>query len=169
MPSEKMRYSHRRIVSFMRTDIVMTPLQADIDKCFIHPSSEEDLRVISRNLGSWLQRAYTDLCQGNLSEAIEISLFILDEIGYRFEKDEYYCCFDDCCDTDDCCLQAAYILTEIMKAETTSEVTKSEIMEGLKALLRHTSFDDYCYFDIERFIQDGGIYIFKDWWRSGFN
>jgi len=39
------------------------------------------------------------------------------------------------------------------------------VMRQLKQIARHTSFDDYGYFDMEQFIKDGGVMNFQEWWR----
>jgi hypothetical protein len=64
------------------------------------PKNEDDLITIVENLDPWETMALKNLKQGKVPEALEISLGILEEIGYRFEADEYFCCFDDVCDTD---------------------------------------------------------------------
>ena len=90
-------------------------------------------------------------------------LVVLDEIGRRFEEEAYYACFDDVCPIEDTCLNVAYVLTEIMRSPDTKPSMKERVLRGLKEIAQHESFSDYCYFDIDGFITNKGVYPFKAW------
>lgn len=163
MPSERMRYLRPRFRP--RTDIPLTGCLKEMDSCFMIPKNEDDLITIVENLDPWETMALKNLKQGKVPEALEISLGILEEIGYRFEADEYFCCFDDVCDTDECCKRSAYIITQVMQSPKTDVSIKETVMRQLRQIARHSSFDDYGYFDMEQFIKDGGVMNFQEWWR----
>ena len=142
--------------------VTIKNVSAELSKCFFHPEDEDDLTEISNNLHPWLIQAYKELNGGSINKAIEIATGILDEIGSRYETDEYYCCFDDYCPTDEDCLNAAYIITQIMQTANTKQSSQQKVMTALKAISKHRSFNDYGYFDIDTFVKNYGMYLCRN-------
>lgn len=95
---------------------------------------------------------------GLISKAIDICLLVLDEIGRRFEEDEYYTYYDDSCSIDNVCLEIAGVLTEIMGSPDMKESMKQRTIRKLKEIARYSSFTDYGYFEMDEFIENGGIF-----------
>ena len=149
-------------------EVDIKDVRTELSKCFIHPYEKDDMLGIHINLYSWLKQSYKDLTEGNTDKAIEIAVGILDEIGTRYETETYYKYIEDYSSLHDDCLNAAYIITQIMEAPTTDQSTKDTILSKLEALTAHSSYKTYDYFDIDKFIANKGIYHFKFWWKSMF-
>lgn len=120
-------------------------------KLFI-PQNEYELDKIADYYQQWIDFANYEKTRGFVSKAIEICTTVLDEIGRRFESDEYYACYDDLCPLENTCLEVAAVLAEIMRSSDTEEGMKSRILRNLTQVAKHSSFVDYRYFDIEEFI-----------------
>lgn len=67
-------------------DAELTPLQQEINKCFFLPQNRLDIIAIAGCLDSWLNKAHLFVKVKKLSDAAEIALFILEEIGSRFQS-----------------------------------------------------------------------------------
>lgn len=65
-------------------ELSLTPLQQEIDASFFVPQHQLDAIVLARNLDPWLTRAEEDVRQRQFQEAVEIVLFVFEEIGARF-------------------------------------------------------------------------------------
>ena len=65
-------------------DIVFTPIQADIDKCFFSPQNRLDVLTIAQHLEKWQKKAISLMHRNCFEKAAEIALFVLEEIGSRF-------------------------------------------------------------------------------------
>ena len=144
--------------------ITIGEIRKVMDAYFFEPQEEEDLNQIDHYLQVWVDLAYHEWKIGFTSKAIEICLVLLDEIGRRFEEDGYYRYYDDLCPIDYTCENIAYVLTEIMRSPGTKQGMKNRILNGLKEINRHDSFSDYCYFDLEQFIENKGEYEFPELW-----
>ena len=66
------------------TYVSLTPLQTEIDACFFTPQNELDVLAIANHLVPWIIRATDSLRSKDFDKAVEISLFILEEVGSRF-------------------------------------------------------------------------------------
>lgn len=64
--------------------VTFTVLQAEIDKSFFTPRNQLDVIAISGSLTSWIMRVKSDMERKDFDEAVEIALFILEEVGHRF-------------------------------------------------------------------------------------
>ena len=129
------------------------------------PEDEVDLDKIDGYLTRWIELAHQEYELGFVSKAMEICLVVLDEVGRRFEEEEYYACFDDVCPLEDTCLNVAYVLTEIMGSLDTPRSIKEHVLRELKEIAKHPSFADYCYFDMDQFIASKGVYQFPEFWK----
>lgn len=63
--------------------IHLTPRQMEIDSCFFQPENRIDILAIARSLDKWITQAKFLVKDGKYSEAIDITMFILEEIGCR--------------------------------------------------------------------------------------
>lgn len=68
-----------------RADVIFTPLQQEIDRCFFIPQSQLDVMAMAENLRPWVARMKAGLQERLFGEALEIALFILEETGNRFQ------------------------------------------------------------------------------------
>lgn len=125
------------------------------DKLFV-PQNEDDLDKIATYYEQWIDLASYEKGRGFISKAIDICIIVLDEIGRRFEKDEYYASFDDLCPLEDTCLNVAQVLTQIMQSPDTKESMMNRALRKLHEVAKHTSFMDYGYFMIDDFIESCG-------------
>ena len=67
-------------------DVELTPVQSEINKCFFHPKNQLDVVAIAGCLHSWIIKARMHIRTEKLSEAAEIALFLLEEVGNRFHS-----------------------------------------------------------------------------------
>ena len=63
---------------------LLTPIQQKVDTAFFTPETFNDILVITTNIELWTERARRLIQAGNLADASEILIFILEEIGYWF-------------------------------------------------------------------------------------
>ena len=66
------------------TDVTFTPLQQQIDACFFTPANQLDVMAITESLSQWVARMKKTMADHCYDEAIEIALFLLEEIGAHF-------------------------------------------------------------------------------------
>lgn len=66
------------------SDAAFTPLQREIDRCFFTPQNQLDVMAMAGSLTPWTVRMKVDVENKEFDEAVEIALFILEEIGSRF-------------------------------------------------------------------------------------
>lgn len=55
----------------------------------------------------------------------------MEKIGFRYESDEYYRCFDDRYGPNENYKKAAYIIIQVTQAPDTDETTKESVMKQL--------------------------------------
>lgn len=67
-------------------DANLTVVQQEIDKCFFSPENRLDVISIASSLDQWLEKSRLLLRKEQFAEATEIVLFILEEIGSRFQS-----------------------------------------------------------------------------------
>lgn len=63
---------------------LLTPIQQKVDTAFFTPETFNDILVITTNVELWTERARRLIQAGNLADASEILIFLLEEIGYWF-------------------------------------------------------------------------------------
>jgi len=76
---EQMRQTEKR------ADVIFTPLQQEIDRCFFIPQNQLDVMAMAENLRPWVARMKAGLQERLFGEALEMALFILEETGNRFQ------------------------------------------------------------------------------------
>ena len=144
--------------SIIKEKITPKEIREMMDLKLFIPTNEHELEKICDFYYQWTAYANSEDNRGKVSTAIEICITVLDEIGRRFEADEYYKYNDDKCLIDNVCLEGAGVLTEIMSSSETKKSLKNQVLRKLNDVTRHSSFFDYGYFEIDEFIENGGIY-----------
>lgn len=61
--------------------IALTPLQSEIDRCFFPPQTQMDILAIIGNVTPWMVKANYAVEVKDFDKAVEIVLFLLEEIG----------------------------------------------------------------------------------------
>lgn len=64
--------------------ITFTPLQQEIDACFFTPRNQLDVIALTELLNPWMTRVKLARIEKRFDDAVEITLFLLEEIGNRF-------------------------------------------------------------------------------------
>lgn len=64
--------------------ITFTPLQQEIDACFFTPRNQLDVMALTELLNPWMTRVKLARIEKRFDDAVEITLFLLEEIGNRF-------------------------------------------------------------------------------------
>ena len=104
-------------------DVELTPVQSEINKCFFHPQNQLDVVAIAGCLHSWIIKARMHIRTEKLSEAAEIALFLLEEVGNRFHSIYDSPQIGSFKELTHVCVEAVCILSDI--------VTHSHAFEGL--------------------------------------
>lgn len=125
-------YVRRRRAQLKRTGNehlgMLTPLQTEIDKSFFTPQNQLDIISIASNLTSWIVRMKACMIMKNFDEAVEIALFILEEVGNRFGNIYNDRRMGDLKDIMTVCMEADNVLTSILQS-TDVAVDLKEIVE----------------------------------------
>lgn len=66
-------------------EVELTSVQSEINRCFFQPQNQLDVVAIAGSLYSWAVKASLFVKSTKLQEAAEIALFILEEVGNRFQ------------------------------------------------------------------------------------
>lgn len=61
-------------------------IQAEIEACFYMPQDQLDIIIIAKKLSYWVNKAKLLEVDGDYDGAVEIALFILEEIGIRYQS-----------------------------------------------------------------------------------
>lgn len=64
--------------------VPLTPLQQEIDRCFLTPRTQLDVMAMTAALVPWTTRVKSRLREKDFDEVTEIALFLLEEVGSRF-------------------------------------------------------------------------------------
>lgn len=64
--------------------VTFTPLQQEMDRCFLTPRTQLDVMAMTAALVPWTTRVKNRLREKDFDEVAEIALFLLEEIGSRF-------------------------------------------------------------------------------------
>lgn len=77
-------YVRQRHEEASASDNALTPVQAEIHRCFFCAQNRLDAMGISRVLVPWVARAKESVRQKRYADAVEVALFVLEEIGRCF-------------------------------------------------------------------------------------
>lgn len=129
------REQERRSASFS-SNIILTPEQTEIDRCFFTPKSRIDVLTIAGSLDKWIMRANYLIGKGECDKAVDIALFILEEIGSRafhgYEKLQNGRISDI---VSDLCRDMDYILSSAAGRAGISEELKERVATEKQSLL----------------------------------
>ena len=121
-------------------DVVFTPFQQEIDQCFFTPQNQLDLMAIARALDAWILRARVFVNGKKYKEAIEISLFLLEEVGSRFRSIYNKSEIGDFKDITDVCSKADNILLGMTERSDISEDFRLQILTERQSLAIRYAF-----------------------------
>lgn len=63
----------------------LSPLQAEIDACFFTPQNQLDILALTENIKPWVERTQNELKAKRFDDVAETALFLLEEMGSRFQ------------------------------------------------------------------------------------
>lgn len=121
-------------------DVVFTPFQQEIDQCFFTPQNQLDLMAIARALDAWILRARIFVNGKKYKEAIEVSLFLLEEVGSRFRSIYGKSEIGDFKDITDICAKADNILLGMTERADISEDFRLQILTERQSLAIRYAF-----------------------------
>lgn len=121
-------------------DMVFTPFQQEIDQCFFTPQNQLDLMAIAHALDAWILRARIFVNGKKYKEAIEVSLFLLEEVGSRFRSIYNKSEIGDFKDITDVCSKADNILLGMTERSDISEDFRLQILTERQSLAIRYAF-----------------------------
>lgn len=92
----------------------LSGIASQIDEDFVEAKSDGSHNFIIRPFIPWLRKSESFIESGEYSKSAEICAWILEEIGYRYGKGEYWVCRDEFSPSDDVCLTAVFFISEMM-------------------------------------------------------
>lgn len=121
-------------------DTVLTPLQAEIDRCFFNPQNRLDMMAMAESLSSWVARAKNSVRSKDFDSAAEIVLFMLEEAGSRFQTVYGNPGIGDAKEIVSVCREADSILQSILDSTDVSADLKEIVETGREALAIRFAF-----------------------------
>ena len=113
---------------------IFTPLQQEIDQCFFTPQNQLDVMAIAKSLDTWTIRMTRNLAEKRFDEATEIALFMLEEVGSRFQSVKNSAEIESIDDIMAICREADRVLRAVADSEDVS-VDLKEIVEAERGAL----------------------------------
>ena len=113
---------------------IFTPLQQEIDQCFFTPQNQLDVMAIAKSLDTWTIRMKRNLAEKRFDEATEIALFMLEEVGSRFQSVKNSAEIESIDDIMAICREADRVLRAVADSEDVS-VDLKEIVEAERGAL----------------------------------
>ena len=114
--------------------VTFTPLQTEIDSCFFTPQSPLDIMAIAEGLIPWTMRLKSDLTKKSFDEAVEIALFVLEEVGICFRNLYADPRIGDMRSILTVCREADKALLTVMNSEDISTDLKEIVASGRESL-----------------------------------
>lgn len=114
--------------------VTFTPLQQEIDSCFFTPQSQLDVMAMAEGLVPWTMRVKSCLRNKDFDGAMEIALFMLEEIGIRFRAFHDNPKISDMRSISDICREADKALLSVMGSEDVSTDLKEIVETGRESL-----------------------------------
>ena len=130
-------YLHQRrehLKSSSSSKNIFTPLQREIDQCFFTPQNQLDVMAIAKSLDAWYLRMKRTLAEKGLDEATEIALFVLEEVGSRFQSVKNSAEIENIDDVLAICREVDRVLRAVAESEDVSTDLK-EIVEAERVSL----------------------------------
>lgn len=114
--------------------VTFTPLQREIDACFFTPRSQLDVMAITEALAPWVTRIKIARVEKDFDRAVEISLFLLEEIGNRFSTLYNDSRMGDMKSILTACREVDHALLSVMDSEDVSTDLKEIVESGRESL-----------------------------------
>lgn len=143
----------------------LSGIASQIDEDFVEAKSDGSHNFIIRPFIPWLRKSESFIESGEYSKSAEICACILEEIGYRYGKGEYWVCRDEFSPSDDVCLTAVFFISEMMSQPNISHDIRKEILNKMSSLTGYTYFSGKEEFDMKGFVNNGCIYSFPQGWK----
>lgn len=137
---EYVRQQKQRWIENNPSYVALTPIQAEIDKCFFVPRNQLDILAIAENLASWVVRMKSDLESQEVDEKIEIALFILEAVGTYFRTVYANGRIREMKEVLNICREADQELLSVIERPETSMDMKHTIIAGRESLSIHFPF-----------------------------
>ena len=118
-----------------QADAVLTPLQSEIDSCFFTLQNQLDILSIAERLNHWIIKAKSLKSIKDFDGATEIALFILEEIGSRYQSIYGTPQIGDFKELDIICHAANQVLKSLLESDDVSEDLKEIIETGQQSLV----------------------------------
>ncbi|MDR0940271.1 MAG: transcriptional regulator [Mediterranea sp.] len=122
----------------------LTPVQAEIARCFFHPATQLDVMAIVDSVRPWMEQARTGLADTgegkNIYPSIEICLFLIGQFGHHFRALYEG---NDRISTREAtatCRELSAILHDIIKNNYTSSDLKETVESSMESLHVHYPF-----------------------------
>ena len=119
---------------------IFTPLQQEIDQCFFTPQNQLDVMAIAKSLNHWSLRMKRNITAKGFDEAAEIALFLLDEVGSRFQSAKGNAEIESVDDIMAICREAIQVLRSIVDSVDVSVDLKEIVEAELESLAIRYSF-----------------------------
>lgn len=114
--------------------VTFTPLQQEIDACFFTPQNQLDVIAMAEALVPWIIKVKSRLRNKDFDGAMEIALFMLEEIGIRFRTLYGNPKFGDMGSMANICREADRALLFVMGSEDVSTDLKEIVETGRESL-----------------------------------
>jgi len=114
------------------TGMYLSPLQSEIDQNFFNPRNEIDAMAIAKSMDKWSARSRNLSSSGALTEAAEICVYVLEQIGSRFPTSYF---LSKTIGITPVCQSFEGILKEIIVNDKISEEVKERIFVAMESLI----------------------------------
>ena len=118
-----------------QSNAVLTPIQSEIDACFFTLQNQLDILAIAERLNHWIIKAKSQKSVKDFDGATEIALFILEEMGSRYQSIYGMPQIGDFKELDIICHAANQVLKSMLASDDVSEDLKEIIETGQQSLV----------------------------------
>lgn len=109
----------------------LTQIQSEIDKGFFNPQNQLDVLAIAKHLDLWIEKAESAVKEKDFDTAVEVALFLLEEVGSRFQFTPQSLELKEIIRT---CQTIARILERILNSTDVSVDLKEIVETGMESL-----------------------------------
>lgn len=109
----------------------LTQIQSEIDKGFFNPQNQLDVLAIAKHLDLWIEKAEFAVKEKDFDTAVEVALFLLEEVGSRFQFTPQSLELKEIIRT---CQTIARILERILNSTDASTDLKEIVETGMESL-----------------------------------
>ena len=109
----------------------LTQIQSEIDKGFFNPQNQLDVLAIAKHLDLWIEKAEFAMKEKDFDTAVEVALFLLEEVGSRFQFTPQSLELKEITRT---CQTIARILERILNSTDVSTDLKEIVEAGMESL-----------------------------------